>query len=213
MTIFGRIVTGSDVEHWCIDLCRRWCSTYMSEVERQHGLAARHYQRPRAYIRSLSFDKFPEDQLPAVGVVSYGIVTPPRREGSGAYTAQWLIGLGVLCSARTQEGSRDYAALLAAALGALFVQRPSLDGHAQGVDWLDSTLNDLSFDDTRSLSSVQSRFAIEVAEVVNSLAGPTTPDAEPDDGDWGEWPVVLTHEEIVENEPVNVPLVGGREAS
>ena len=99
-SIFGRIVTGDDVETWALNLFRRWMGTYLAEVERQHGLQAGHWQRPRAYVRVLSFDKWPEDQLPAVMLVSAGIAGPPIKHGDGKIAARWLLGLGVLCSAR-----------------------------------------------------------------------------------------------------------------
>ena len=35
-SIFGPIVTGGDVESWVMDLLRKWLSTYIAEVERQH---------------------------------------------------------------------------------------------------------------------------------------------------------------------------------
>ena len=200
-TIFGRIVSGADVETWSLSLCRKWASTYLAEVERQHALDAGFYQRPRAYIRTISFDKMPEDQLPAVMVVSTGIATPPVRFGDGTFTARWLMGLAVLCSAATQEQSHDMARHYVAAMRELFNEQPDLGGHANGTDWLDERYDDLAYDDLRSLSSGQAHFAVEVMNVGSFAKGPVSPDPLPVETDpWPLWPIAETVEVVVEQE-------------
>jgi len=195
-SIFGRIVAGGDVETWCIDLCRKWIGTYLAEVERQHGITAGTYARPKSYVRTISFDKWPEDHLPGLMLISTGIARPPRKEGDGTVTADWLMGLGVLCSAKTQQASHDMAQLLTAAVRTLFLQKPSLDGHADGVAWLDERHNDLAYDDQRSLSSGQAIFQVTVHGVAVANAGPSYPLAplDPDTTPWPDWPTVQTVE-------------------
>ncbi len=193
-SIFGRIVAGADVETWCIDLAQRWFSTYLAEVERQHNIVAGTIARPRVYVRTTSFDKWPEDQLPALMLVAQGILTPPVKHGDGTYTARWLMGLAAVCSARTQQESHDLASLYMAALRNLFIQRPSLDGHANGVDWVDERNDDLEYDDQRSLSSGRAQFLVQVENVSVADAGPVTPDKPltPDTDPWPGWPTVQT---------------------
>jgi hypothetical protein len=207
-TIFGRIVTGDDVETWCLALFERWTSTYLAEVERQHGLAAGYWARPRAFVRVLSFDKWPEDQLPVVMLVSTGIATPPVRHGDGMLKASWLLGLGVLCSARGEQETHDMARHYIAAIRALVAQRPSLEGFAQGVKWLDESYTQLPYDDSRSLCSGQAIFQVDVDDVTTTLAGPVTPDdpLTPDTDPWAVWPLVQTHDETVTNTPADEPL-------
>jgi hypothetical protein len=207
-SIFGRIVTGDDVETWCLDLFRRWTGTYLSEVERQHGLAAGFWARPRGFVRVLSFDKWPEDQLPVVMLVSTGVANPPERRGDGVYYARWIMGLGVLCSARSEQETHDMARHYIAAIRALVSQRPSLEGLAQGVKWMDESYTPLPYDDSRSLCAGQAIFQVDVDDVTTTLAGPATPDdpLEPDTDPWAVWPTVQTHDETVVNSPVNEPL-------
>jgi hypothetical protein len=197
-SIFGRIVAGSDVEDWCSDLLKRWFSTYLSEVERQHGLPELFYSRPRAFVPTVSFDKWPEDQLPALMVSSTGTPQPPKRLGDGTYRAWWLMGLYVVCSARTQAESKVMARHYTAAVRDLFLQRPSLDGQANGTDWVDEDYRDLTYDDLRSLSSGAVHFIVEVENVASANAGPLSPDS-PSDDPWAHWPTVQTHEETVIN--------------
>lgn len=194
MSVFGEIVTGRSIEEWCVQLAQRWISTYLSEIERQAGLERFHWQRPRAYVRTVSFDKWPEDQLPALMFVSSGIAAPPTRTGDGLYTVRWLMNVAALCSASTQQASHDMAHDLIAATEALFVQRPSLDGHADALDWLGVRVDDLGYDDgARSLSSAQALFSVEVRDVISAYAGPAAPD-EPSDDPWPNWATARTVE-------------------
>ena len=198
LSIFGRIVSGSDVEDWCIALLKRWTSTYLSEVERQHGLPTLHYARPRSFVRTISFDQWPEDQLPRILMASAGQATPPKKDADGRYRCWWVMGFGCVCSARYQEEAHEMALDYVAAVRTLFLQRPTLDDHANGVVWLDERYDDLVYDDLRSLSSGQAHFTVEVENVSSAYAGPLAPE-EPSDEPWAHWPIVLTHDEQVIN--------------
>ena len=206
---FGPIVTAGDVEGWTLDLLQRWFSTYLAEVERQHGYSGHDLPRPKGWALGPSFDKWPEDQVPGVLVSSRGTLDPPRRHGDGAFTARWGIEPGVVCSARTQNEAHQLAALYGAAVRWLMIQRPSLDGYAAGTAWLGESYDDLGYDDSRSLYAVRELFAVQVDEVAYSDAGPVTPDAPltPDDTlPWPPWQEVATVEIKVDNTPADQPL-------
>ena len=194
-TIFGRVVTGHDVEQRVIALLRRWSGTYIAEVERQHGVEAGTLSRVRGWSLGPSFDKWPEDQVPGLLVVSPGLVPPPLKSGDGQYRARWRIDVGVLCSARTQKQSHEQAMLMVAAHRAIVTQRPSLEGFALGSQWIDESYDALDFDDTRSLYAGTASFVIEVDDVTTTLAGPTTPD-DPLDPDTDPWPLYPTVETV-----------------
>ena len=201
-SIFGRIVTGADVEEWTVALIRRWIGTYLSEVERQHGLHAGHYARPRSYVVAPTFDQWPEDQLPRLVVVSTGIAERPLMTGAGLYSTRWVIEVGCLVSARSEAEAHRMALDYGAALYTLLDQRPSLDGRAQGIDWQGFAIEDqLDYDDTRSLSAGVASFTVLVEETVDANGGPATPDAphDPDTDPWADWPRVETTEVVVEN--------------
>lgn len=208
LSIFGRIVSAYDVEGWVMALLRRWSGTYLSEVERQHGYQAGALSRLRGWSYGPTFDKWPEDQVPGVLVVSPGLVPPPAKGGDGRYRARWRVDLGVICSARTQALSHEQAQDYIAAFRALLIQRPSLDGHADGTAWLDENYTPLSYDDTRSLYAGYATIVVDVDNVTTANAGPTTPDDpnEPDTDPWAPWPLVVTHDETVEHFPPPTPL-------
>lgn len=200
-TIFGRIVTGNDVEQWVMETLHRWSGTYLAEIERQHGYEAGTIARVKGWSIGTSFDTWPEDQIPGVLVISPGLVPPPMREGDGTYRARWRVDVGCICSAATQQKSHEQAMLFVAAHKAILAQRPSLEGRAAGAVWLDESYDPLEYDDTRSLYAGFSSFAIDVENVLTSLAGPVliddplTPDTDP-------WPLdttVITHDESVEH--------------
>lgn len=208
-SIFGPIIAASDVEEWCWALLRKWFGTYLAEVERQHGIAEGTLQRPRAFVTAPSFDKWPEDQLPALMLVSVGLAEEPLKTGNGKVRGRWQIGAACICSARTQAESHRMAGLYGAALYALFEQRPSLDGHARGVVWQDYTIDDdLEFDDLRSLSGALAAFTVEVDGIVTTGAGPLTPGEPltPETEPWPAWPLAETVEVAVDAVELPDPL-------
>jgi hypothetical protein len=199
-SIFGPIISGGDVEQWCLDLLRKWTSTYLAEKERQDGLTAGDLQRPRFYGVTVSFDQWPEAQLPSVLVISIGLAERPLQKGDGSYTGRWEMGVGCVCSARTEDEAHAMAMRYMAALRVLFLQRPSLEGHAAGVDWLGEQYDQLGFDESRSLAGGFGQFTVEVDGIALAKAGPVTPDVplDPDTDPWADWPTVQSTDVQVE---------------
>ena len=185
---WGPIVSGGDVEQWLIDEVKTWYSTYLAEVERQHGYSGKALPRPKGWAIGPSFDKWPEDQLPGVLVSSSGVPAPPQKDGEGYYRARWLVQPGVVCSARTQAESHRLAMLYGAAIRWLVVQRPSLGGHVEAADWLGESYDDLGYDDTRSLYAVRETFSLEVVDLMLGDAGPTSVEVPFTPDDTLPWP-------------------------
>jgi hypothetical protein len=204
VTIFERIVSGADVEDWCEQLVRTWISTYLAEKERQDGLTAGMIPRPRGWTVAPDVNKWPEDQLPAIVFESTGIPELPRKDGGGRYRARWALRITTVVSARDERSSRRLASRYTAALRALFTQRPSLDGNANGVDWVAEAYNELSFDDQRSLGHGTVALLVEVDDVTTAGAGPATPaePLSPDIDAWPDWPTVKTADVDVVGEPI-----------
>ena len=202
-SIFGPIVTGDDVEQWCLELLKEWSSSYLAELERRHGLTAGELQRVRAFLVAPSFDKWPEDQLPAVVLVSSGLAEPPVKRGDGTYNARWMMGLGCVCSARTEAKTHALSMIHLAAHREILLQRPSLEGRAAGMVWLDDDYTQIPYDDVRSLGAAMMIFSVQVNGVAQ-LAGPVTPGAplSPDTDPWPPWPTAQTVDVVVEAEPI-----------
>lgn len=210
-TIFGRIVTGADVEAWSWATLRTWISTYLAEVERQSGLVAGSLQRPRGFVTAPSLDKWPEDQLPALLLISVGMSEPPLKQGDGRFRARWEMGLACVVSARREDESRALAMRYMAALRALFVQRPSLDGNAAGTVWLGEQYDQLEYDDARSLTAGLAQFTVEVEDVVSANAGPLRADKplDPDVDPWPAWATAKVVGVTVEGHVPPEPLPNG----
>lgn len=191
-TIFDRIVTGGDVERWLLQHLRTWSGTYLSEVERQHGVEAGTYQRVRQWTVAGAFEKWPEDQLPAIVLVSPGLAERPLKNGEGVYRARWSIGVSCICSAATMAAAHDMAMIFTAAHRTLLEQKPRLAEGVRAIDWLDERYDDLAFDDTRALYAGQVTTTIEVDSVLNASAGPLTPSEpiQPTTDPYPLWPQV-----------------------
>lgn len=212
MTIFGRIVGGGDVEQWCLACVRKWFGTYLSEKERQDELLAGYTQRPRAYLAVSSLEKWPEDQLPCVLIVSTGLAESPQMGGEGQYMARWAMDLACICSAKTEADSRAMAHRYIAALHTLFLQRPSLDGNANGIAWLGETYASLPYEDTRSLAAGYAQFVVQVENIASARAGPVTPDEplDPDTLPWPDWQQVESYDIDVESVDDVTQPIGGK---
>lgn len=203
-TIFDRIVIGSDVENWMLAHLQKWSATYLAEAERQHGIAAGTYQRVRQWTIASAFEKWPEDQLPAVVLVSPGLAERPLKNGAGVYRARWSIGVSCICSAATMKAAHDMAMVFVGAHRTLLEQKPKLADGVRAIDWLDERYDDLAFDDTRALYAGQVTTTVEVDDVLNASAGPVTPSEpiQPTTDPYPLWPRVQVVDVDVERHAI-----------
>lgn len=181
MSSFGQILLRSDLEDAVIAVLKKWMDTYLAEVERQNGKPVRTLPRPRSYSRRNEFDKWPEEQLPAIIVVSPGTTGRPRKRGNGEHEVDWAVGVAVIASSTTMDNSRNLIDLYTAAIRALIVQRPSLEGFAIAATWQNESYDDINDQEAgRTMASGQVVFEITVENNVFAKAGPLTPDNPPD---------------------------------
>lgn len=205
-TIFKPIITRQEVELRVTNTLKDWIDTYLAEVERQNGLDVRQLPRPRSYSRRNEFDHWPEEQIPAVIVVSPGLVGRPVANGSGEFRGQWGVGVAVIAEGQDVNNTRDLVGYYTAAIRALILQRPSLGGFAMGVTWEDERYDDISdIDVGRTLASGQVVFQVEVEGIVSTKAGPVTPDTPPVDPPpvSPTWPIATQVTADVELEDLN----------
>jgi hypothetical protein len=199
--LFGPIVTGHDVEEAVRDHLKEWSVTYLAEMERLTGRDPETLPKVRSWTIEPDepATKWPEDQFPAVVVVSPGLVEQPYVEGDGTVYATWTIGLAALTSARTEQATRELAKVYAAHLRAIMLQRPSIGGFASDTHWLDEDYNILPTDTRRSLAAGYLVFNVTAAQVLNVYGGPTEPPDEPYE-DPADWPTVDTTEVTAEKQ-------------
>ena len=176
----GPLVSGRDVELAAMALLKRWAGTYLAEAERQHGYAPASLPRIRGWATAHDFEKWPEDQLPCILLVSPGLADEPMADGGGVYRVKFSLGIAAIVSARTMSETAALAKLYCAAMRACVLQHQSLEGFAAGVEWLDETYDDLESIDTRSLGAGQAIFSVTVDGFARRWNGPTTPEEPPD---------------------------------
>lgn len=200
-SIFEPIVDGGMVEAAARDTIQEWIETYLAEVERQRGLKPRSLPKPRSYSVATVLEKWPEDQLPAVVLVSTGIADRPRRKGSGGYDVPWALGIGVVVSARNQEAANSLAKRYTAAIRTLLLQHPSMGGFATGVEWMDESFDDVPAEKRRTLAGGIVTFRVDIANAVNAQGGPATVPADPYAVPAG-WPTADTVDVDIEQEAI-----------
>ena len=202
-TAFGPILISSQFDGMVETFIRRWIDTYLSEVELRLGYQRRTIDRPRSYNRAIDVDHWPEDQLPGILVVSAGITDQPDRVGGGYYNGWWDWVVVALLSGRDYESTRLKTGIYQAAMRAMFVQHPDLDGAVSDTVWLGEPMDYAPFegrDRTRGVAAFQFRSYIE--GVVDAGSGPNAPDPEPDPADPTE-----PHPDLPVVDTVDVALV------
>lgn len=192
--VFGRMLSGSEVEGDIIATLRAWLPTYMAEAERQEGLPAGSLEAVRSVTTESSPQRFPEDQLPCLIVVSPGLATPPEMSGArGAYRARWAIGIAVVVEARTRAETDRLAKIWAALIAGLILQQQQVGKGSRGITWEDQRYDEVPAEDRRTLAAGQNEFTVEYDNVILSRLGPSEPDSDPEG-----WPLVQTvHNEYV----------------
>jgi hypothetical protein len=195
--VFGRIVHKAQVERAALATLSTWNSTYLTEMEIQDD-RANPLERPRFMVVQ-SIAKFAEDAPPLIMVVSNGLAGRPQREGQGIYRATWKLATVALASAKDEASSNELAGLYLAAVKALLVQKPSLDGFAESVVWVDEDYDRVPIGEKRRMiAAAYAEFEIEIRDVLTADAGPLEPDGDHPQ-DWG---VVRSTELDLQREPV-----------
>lgn len=205
-TVAQRILTDDIVEDAVLDHLEQWIPSKLSEIEDQLGLGIGYYQRPISYEVRTGFDKFPEEMLPMICVVSIGSDDRPAKTGDRKYRVLWDIGVIVVNSSTDREHARRATYRLGAAARAALIHRPGLDGAldetVRGIEWLGFVNNELPPEDDRTIRAQRQVFRVEVADVLTWGAGPAVPPSPPPgDPDGppppsGDWPVITDRSKI-----------------
>jgi hypothetical protein len=191
VSIFGPIIDANQVEEAVRDTLRDWFPTYLREFCLQRSMPPDSLPIPRAYVVSGDNDREPEDQLPAVVVVSPGLSESAYQEGDGTFRAPWAVGVGIFTSAKDRESTEKLVRMYCAVARTIMLQKQSLGGFADGTMWLDEDFDEVEFDDTRTIGAGLVEFVVTVANVVNRRGGPAYPDPpDPDEQPGSNWPLV-----------------------
>lgn len=174
--IYGRLLTATAVEAAMRDHIAAWLPDYLAEMERQTGRTANTIPVPSNYRTSADFERWNEERLPEMVMVSPGLMGEPVATGErGRYRAVWGLAIVVVVSANTKANTDSLAKLYAAAIRGAVMQHRSLGGFARGTQWLDESYDAIPSDSSRNLMGVTVKFAIEVDDVVSTKAGTSAP--------------------------------------
>lgn len=193
MTIFGRIITDDQIEEAVIATLRKWVPTELAEVEEQIGIERGYYECPveSSYTARTDFDKWPEDMLPAITVITVGLEDDPPKDGEGRYRGSFGVGVAAIASSVDRLSTRRYAYRLGAAVRATLTHRQSLDlalgGTVRGVKLVGGRNNELPTEDDRTIWASRQMFMVEVGNFLTEAAGPPS-DADPLPDPTEPWP-------------------------
>lgn len=180
MSYIGELLVSSTIELAAIAHYKKWEETYLAEVERLTGREPRKIPKIRSYSIKNDLEKFPEEQTPAMVIVSPGIVADSiEREGDGVYSAQWDIGIAVVASSRDETTTDSMRAAYAAAVRAVFLQHPSVEGGGTIEEWVDESYSDLPVEADRTLAVAQLLFRIRAEAIVDASGGLREPLEDP----------------------------------
>lgn len=185
---FGRIIDANAVETAVRDTLERWLPTYIAELERQYpkvgasGWEVGELNTQVWYHAAHQFDRFREDNLPAIIVICPGLTDRPVRDADGIHLCTFGLAVGVVAGAIDREETDAAVKAYGAAVRACLLQQSSLGAlGADGITWLGETYDELPFEDSRSLVGGRLTFTVQVDDVVTKLAGPLQPSDPPAD--------------------------------
>jgi hypothetical protein len=172
------VVDRSIVEHSVTTHLQTWMTAYIAAIERFHQLPAKTLPLPKSWRIKQEFARNPQDTLPMVAVVSPGLSPgkPPKRDGDGTTKAWWIIAVGSVVSAGTDQDAKDLSGYYGAAIRMMMLQMPQLGGWASGVEWNDEKYDDWPPILEQMISSARLVFTVEVEDVINVFEGFRGPD-------------------------------------
>lgn len=172
----GDILIASNLKVAVREHYKTWQETYLAEVERLTGRDPRALPLIKSYSFKNELDKFPEEQLPAMVIVTPGVAEDSiEREGDGAYSASWDLGVAIVVGSNTEIATDALRDAYAAAARTLFIQHPAIGDIGVIEEWLDESYNDLPVDATRTLAAVQLIFRVRTEMVLEAAEGTAEP--------------------------------------
>jgi hypothetical protein len=196
---FGPLVAATQVDDAIKATLEEWMATYLRFVERSVGLEKEWLPDVKSFTISPDFDHYPEEQLPAVLIVTKEI-PHTAMDGQKQYRATIPFGVGAFVSARDRASSDRLAKYYGAGIRALIAQQGDFRskeqrekgerGIAVTTAWAGEKFGVHDTDTSkRTIGTAEVEFATEVRQMVQRLGGPKEPLPPP----WAEpspWPEV-----------------------
>lgn len=183
----GQIVDATVPEQAMKATLEMWLPAYLAHLARLKDRDPETIATPGSWHTvNEPLQKWPEDQVPAIYVVSTGILGEPQLSGEGIYRADFDIGVAAVVEDVTREDTDDLCKLYAAAIWGAVTQNRSLGGTADGTRWTGGTWDVVPGERARNLAGCEVRFAVTIGQVVDIFDGlaeplPGTPPAQADE--------------------------------
>lgn len=182
MTVYGQIVDASQVEDEIEAAIRKWIDSYLGEIERQRGITPlRHLRRPVSYRVDTDVRTMPEDDLPAVVVVSAGMPADPEGAEDGRVDGLLLIGIACVVRGPNRTDTMRNARRYAAAVATLVEQQGGELSLCSLQSRPDERYDEIDNTADRSLAAGYVTFLVLVPGMRNRFGGPEVPDPAPPD--------------------------------
>lgn len=187
MSLYGNTVDADDIHTTITEFIEKWAPSYVAEMGARKGFARDEIPAFASYTNVEEMDKWPEDQLPAVVTFIPGTDAEPYLEGDGSYSAEWMVGIGVIASSLDRSATKKLLTAYLLAIRGMFVQHASIDGLAESTTWMGESYDELSFDSARTIQAGIVSFRIKINNVINSAAGLSSTPEDPviDPGNYG----------------------------
>lgn len=187
---FGPMIHAAQVERAARETLQEYLPWYLAAMERDLGLAPRTLPNVRSWIVSSDVDRWQEEALPSVLLLSTGLAEAPRRDGKGSYSARFALGVAIVATAPKADKADELAKILTAVVRTILVQQGSLGGFAAATDWEDERYDVLP-NRSRSLAAGQIVTSVQVDDVAAVRSGPRgTPPEDPYGTPSGPRPIV-----------------------
>jgi hypothetical protein len=192
-SIFGPIFDGSVLTRAAIATLKTWFPTYIKEIEIQRGYRTGEIPKPKTYAERWAFDSYPDDKMPAVIVVSPGMSDPPRRDGDGTASGWWILGVGIIAAASTEDNSERLAKIYGAGARTILEQKGWLDESWEfnGCIVMDESYTEVpDIEQARTMRSVLITSRVQVLNMWNRQGGPLATLPPSDSMPGSVWPEV-----------------------
>lgn len=171
MTTFGPLFSAHVLEDAARETLQGWLPTYLAEIKSQYGV-----QLPpiKSWATLDSYDRWPEQALPAALIIAGGIGQggAPEEYGGGYYRAGWALGVSVTIEHPKANAARKIARLYAAAVRGVILQRRSLGLAGVETVWVDEGYGSVPVNERRTRAQAENVFVVTVDEVVSWQMGP-----------------------------------------
>lgn len=177
MSIYGPIITSSDIEDAVTATLRRWLDTMLGEVERQSNerWGLREIQRPKSWQLVTDYKSNTADRrLPCIAVeagpeeLSYG--------ADGAVNSQMGLTVIVIAKGQTRDKTRETVAGLVTGILLTLHKHGDLDGFAVGTALGAINRDAISPEKAKTVAGTTIAIAVMTDNVASRFGGPIEPD-------------------------------------